>query len=1190
MAINAKTNPKSDIAADVLTAAAPFGVGPKLALGQRALGAAIGTGLEGVGQYQKGELDPTRLAAAAGTGLLFNQPRAFTQKFESAVGAVAGRVTNRPELWQQPQPHGSPGPESSVGIAEQATPATTAESQTGDPQNKVTRSERDYPAAGIEPAAPGGGVHVGDVDPTLKAALDAKTADTAPPAAEAPPIAEPQRPPMMAPAEDARVMPEMAAPTTPREAIEQRAPRTEAEETAPPPAGTAVGKVGDFTILRETGPQGKSNWHAIDPETGQPIHDEPFTSRQQAANAAHDEIQRRRTIPEEELGPEGTPTSVGAAAAPPPGAPLVTQPSLRARLTESVRTGIDNLLDVGRSIGRDLQMKIAPMATGSGEAMTLVKDHANLNRRIDTEWLAHDHYLERTFSPEDRKNMWRAADEENSMRQRGEVNEHMGIARLTPEQRAAVESFQPKARELWEQARKAGMVGEEAEGLPYYTPRILMNIAEREGGPRTLDQRGGLSTTSSGLKRRKYMEAEETEAAAKAKFGEQAEIAQDIRTMPLALAQMEKAIAGRQLINKIKETSKITGEPAVVEGHNPGEGWFHINHPAFFTSRPRFETVEGKKIPLLDQDGSLIFDRVPLWVRGDFEGPLKSFMTGEIGKTYKAMMDLKGQTMSVVMYSPMIHNMVEFGRAFPAAPGKVATFRIYFEGNAAKQGRPYDGTLRYMYDHLFTDKHQIPKTASPTMLEAVDAGLVPIGKRFFNQEISSIMEQPNLTPGRSLTAKILGLVPDLFDPRAGDAVKRSIDRMGDIWHNTLLWDRIGDLQMGLYVNVRDAAIKDGHMPIVAQRMAAHIANRYAGALPKEAMSASAQKIANMTLFSRSFTLGNIGVMKDAFTGLPRDVQAQIARDIGTTDPRAADFAKSMARRKAIAVVALDVGLMYVMNSLLQSGANTLLGDKSIGEEAQGYVRRFNDLMQRVKESPSTVLQPFSMAESLSSTAENEPGKQDRIMVGKTKEGQAIYARNPVGKIGEEFTGWLAHPAAKLQSKLSTTVRPIWQILDNDKGFGRKVYDPHPDTIAKYAGVIGNIAKHFIAAQTPEGALTATKELLTGQGDKLSAAQALAPFTGVTVSKGHPGGPAAGELARVKENQDFIKQQAMPEIRKLVQSGNQAKAREMMNDLKIPFGEQKFILNPHITPRQVRTMNRLGTPEQQERFRRAREGG
>lgn len=54
------------------------------------------------------------------------------------------------------------------------------------------------------------------------------------------------------------------------------------------------------------------------------------------------------------------------------------------------------------------------------------------------------------------------------------------------------------------------------------------------------------------------------------------------------------------------------------------------------------------------------------------------------------------------------------------------------------------------------------------------------------------MEEPSLTPGRSWTAKILAAVPGLFDPAAGTAVKRAIDKAGDFWHNTLLWDRVGD--------------------------------------------------------------------------------------------------------------------------------------------------------------------------------------------------------------------------------------------------------------------------------------------------------------------------------------------------------------------------------------------------------------
>jgi hypothetical protein len=102
-----------------------------------------------------------------------------------------------------------------------------------------------------------------------------------------------------------------------------------------------------------------------------------------------------------------------------------------------------------------------------------------------------------------------------------------------------------------------------------------------------------------------------------------------------------------------------------------------------------------------------------------------------------------------------------------------------------------------------------------------------------------------------------------------------------------------DLQMGLYKNFREDLIAKGVDTKSAERVAAPWANRYAGALPQEAMSDTARKVANMMLFSRSFTLGNLGVVKDMINGLPRDVRAQIARDLDNTmNPKGAAHIKS----------------------------------------------------------------------------------------------------------------------------------------------------------------------------------------------------------------------------------------------------------------------------------------------------------
>lgn len=185
------------------------------------------------------------------------------------------------------------------------------------------------------------------------------------------------------------------------------------------------------------------------------------------------------------------------------------------------------------------------------------------------------------------------------------------------------------------------------------------------------------------------------------------------------------------------------------------------------------------------------------------------------------------------------------------------------------------------------------------------------------------------------------------------------------------------------------------------------------------MSHAAQQVANLALFSRSFTLGNLGAMKDMITGLPRDVQSQILRDTGAEGLSAAN---AYARRKAIAIVAMDVGLMYLGNSLLQSAASIVRGvdwkkdlDKdgklsadvkaAAARELHGYADRFQKAMQHIRENPTTLLHPLDTLQSLTPMSQNEPGKQDRVLIGHASDGTAIYMRNPIGKIGEEFLGW-----------------------------------------------------------------------------------------------------------------------------------------------------------------------------------------
>ena len=727
----------------------------------------------------------------------------------------------------------------------------------------------------------------------------------------------------------------------------------------------------------------------------------------------------------------------------------------------------------------------------------------------------------------------------------------LGLKRLSEPELDAVRQINATSKLNIKVAKKLGMY--EGDGIPWYAPRYIVQVAAGEalpvggeGEPQPLNPLGAnIRTTTSRLMHRQHLTAEETEAAAQKKFGAGAMVVRDIRAVAHANRELARAIAGRALIERIRKIGHSTGQLTVSDGakpEDPTQSWFTVPQSrAFMTRRAKLEPVPGepgKMQPVRNSQGHVVTEPVPVYVRGDFEGPLRAVMSTEGGSIYQGFMQLKGRTMSVIMYSPVIHNQVEWGRAMFAMPGKVATFRIYFEGNAAKRGVPYAGVLKHIQQYTpgLSKRFGTAGTEpiqSPAMREAINAGMVPIGHYYGFQDITSVLNDPNIAPGRSWTAQLLGAIPGLFDERAGDAVKRTIDRMGDIWHNALLWDRVGDLQMGLYTNYRDhltqklasQGITGPKAEKAAQVAAAHIANRYAGALPIEAMSGAARRISNALLFSRSFSLGNLGVMKDAISGLPRDAQAQI---MSAASEAINKTVKSAARRKAISILMLDIMLgAFVGNAILQSGIAILSGDSSLDKEAQGYARRLNRLLLRARENPADLLNPFWDVQSLLPQGENEPGKEDYVLVGYGPDG-AVYMNPAVGKIGREFEGWLTGPLDMLRRKAGTLARPAMQVLMNDDGFGNKVYDPWNGVTGAAENAL-RLGALFFQDQLPSATIRAAMDWYAGRGSRATEiAQILGPLAlGATFSRGAPGGPAMGEVYRAKDAFWFKFHENMP---------------------------------------------------------------
>ena len=845
---------------------------------------------------------------------------------------------------------------------------------------------------------------------------------------------------------------------------------------------------------------------------------------------------------------------------------------------------------------RDVQMKVAPMAAGSMPAQAIAKDFANFDRAARDQRQKFDDGL-RKFTPDQRRAMWEAANSASVAAQMGEDAERF-LAPLPANQRKALADLDRYSRALWERAKDAGVVS--GEGLPFYTTRAVLNIGEdgkatRLGrgageGPRGLEQIG-INLTTKGVERRSYLTAEQTEAAARAKFGPEAQITRDIRTVPWALERLERAVAGSEMINKVKEISALAGRDLVVD--DPRPGYFTVDHPAFKRYEPRFTTDPdtGKTVPVRDSSGNVVIDRKPIYVADEFEGPLKAVLRHRDGMLYAGAMRLKAGAVSLIMNSPLIHNLVEYGRALPLMPGKVALGKVYFEGNAFRRGVPYSGVVSHAAGKIAG--RQTDLMINPDMRRAIDAGLVPIGHRGYLQDIAGIAEEPNMKPGRSMTAQLLGGLSDGFSPALADRIRSAVDTAGDFWHNTLLWDRVADLQAGLYKNMRERMLDKGMPEEAANRIAAHFANRYAGALPNEAMSEMARKIANVVLFSRSFKLGNLGVMKDVFTGLPQDVQAQIQRDLGTVGRAQA---VSAARGKAIRTFVVDIAMFYALNAVLQTGLGMMMRDRSLSDEENDYLALLGRAMSRIEEHPLDALNPIATIASFFPQSENEPGKEDRALWTYTKDGTALYLRTPVGKIGEEFVGWTTKPLQMLRQGEGTLVRPLTNLFANDRGFGRKVYDPDAKGITGVAENLGRIGWEFLRSQIPEQQFDGLMHILSGTAREGEVVKTVAPFMGFTVSRGAPGGPEVGILYQAQREQRDRQMQAMPQVDELIRAGRKDEALQMMRGLGMPEGliryHARVIENPQkrLSGRALNQFLQYATPEQRDAMERAKGQG
>lgn len=786
---------------------------------------------------------------------------------------------------------------------------------------------------------------------------------------------------------------------------------------------------------------------------------------------------------------------------------------------------------------RDAFMHTAPMSLGTKESRAAGQKFANDMRAARFQWTRLSEMVKAKFSKDEREAMWNAADEQNTLMQEGKDTTGKGLDRLNEKQRAAMETLHGYADELWKRAQDVGLVS--GEGLPFWTPRMAVMIGEDgsfakpggEGKKTTSDGVGRNVTTSApSAMHRKHLTTEESEAALKAKKGDNAEYVRDILTMPMAMSRFEQAIAGRELINTIKEIGLAAGKDTVSTTGGPE--FFTLDHPAFMSFKPRMiQGAEGKTVAAKDQNGVTIMDKTPLFISKDFEGPLKAVMSGKDGDIYSGYMLLKGKAMTAIMSSPLTHNMVIYGRAVAYSPIKVGSGYLYWKG------------------HMLSKDNAL-------MNKFIRAGMVPIGANK-----NSMMDVTDVARGLgkqgswgdpneswvSLSAQKLG---NGIKDGLGDKAKEGLDAAGDFLHHTLLWKQVGAIQVGIANDARQHLMAKGFSDDAATQLAAHLSNRYAGAVAQENMSEMARKVANAVLFSRSFNMGNLGTIKDMFSGLPEGMKAKLMSDVGEMEgKKALDYAK----RKARATVVADVAIALLATSVVQSAVNVMKHDKTLDEEAKGYLTRLSDMFENWKDKP---LDPSSYnVYRASPTWENEPDKHERIDMGEQPGGRHEYMRLPTGKVVEDMIGWVFHPGETFAKKMSPAAKAMWQVAANDKGFGVPVKDPE----GGFYKQAYDVAAHLATSQVPWDTIKNAYDLSKGKATELDKDKLKGFATGFTFSQGHPQGPEGAVASKVEERVQASKKYLMEQVKRDLKYGDEDAARDKLEEIGLTQKEINLII-------------------------------
>lgn len=769
---------------------------------------------------------------------------------------------------------------------------------------------------------------------------------------------------------------------------------------------------------------------------------------------------------------------------------------------------------VDESVGMREWRKFArPLQAGEPFVAAQVKDFANLKRVHSKKRIDQLAELDKINSV-NRELMIRAI-EDPALR-----------TKLSPELNQALDNLIKENEALSQEALDLGIIGNIRKP---YAPHIIKNISKGPFSERLLKQ-GYIKTGVRPAGTRIHETFEAGEAAG-------VEYVKDIKAMVDINYQLKDAIIGRHFVNYVKQWKISTGEELVGFPGQEVPGYVTINHPAFqqktyiqrdyISYKGKNKYIKDDKLSIDGKTYTVVNKQVyidgknyqvesrpdvitkDIKVHPDIAGPLEAVLKADDPNIItKVIIKLKAATIGIIMYNPMFHNFTVFSKMVPTLPGagfgkmiwnpeKVIGKEVYDQLSPAQKL-----LSRTWFSDYFVGNYL--KANEANVVDAMRHNVVPLGGRGYRADLYGEIEpvKKNILRNFAVTEKM----------------GKAVEILGDFWHGTLLWDRIGDAQLGLYnrytIEFTDRAIqrfiKDNRRPPTdvevsklredAKFLAGEYSNTIVGVFGREDFGHAWRNFLNTTLFSRSYTMSNVRLAEYALGIMPKHLTGQM-KTLGPLE------AQKIFTGYSATLVAKDLflmlGTLYGLNYAFTKYNN-------IPDKNGDYGGHFPDM--------------------------NEPGKELYIALGEKEDGTVVYSGIPF-RAARDIFEMAIKPTTLWNNKLNPSIKVLIEELTNRDWRGKEI--------------------RLDGASIPELMLQSSEHIAKGLTGFDTMYDTFDPddeswrnryrFLGLQISHGAAGGMSIGNLKSIQREQQSQKDLVMQDALDHMKRGKEEKAIKLLLD-------------------------------------------